>query len=304
MLVVMSFLTVSLVSCNTSSKGHVFESEDEMVESVVGYLLHDISIQKVDQFRWFTKDVIIELYGSEENALKEGDLYEFILNEPETWKSELLKGMVGFNSMGKEVGINWNEYTLDSVSYETNVDDNNEKTYYGDAIITCGSQKFVMKFKNLFIHNGEGCYVDGIDFAKSGDDDSSITLNQEGTFEEFLLSLATCYSKGLAKEVDKIVMVDKNGLKIIGHETMIPSNFIDSFEETFLPSVKNHNYVAEKRSNDCFEQWGFFENTSLDKNELMKNSEIYEVLGGDEGTGVMSGLYYSYKGKWYLWHMY
>lgn len=298
---VVSFLSFSFVSCNTGAKGQEFESEDEMVKSVVGYLVHDISVQKVDQFKWFTKDIVTEIYGSEENALKEGDLYEFIINDPENWKSELAKAMKQFNEEGKEIGIDWKEFAVDSVAYEIREDEIG-KTYAGNAVITSGGQKFVMNFKNLYIHNGIGCYVDGVGFEKDDDGDSSYTLNQEGTFEDFFLSLATCGAKGLSKEADKIVLVDDNGMKVIAHETMIPSHFLGD-DDTFLLSVKNHNYVAEEVSNEVLDQWKLAETYSLDKNEL-KKSKVVEVAGGNEGTGVMCGLYYTYKGKWYLYHMY
>lgn len=295
---VVSFLAFSFVSCNTGAKGQEFESEDEMVKSVVGYFLHDVSIQKVDQFKWFTKDIVTEIYGSEENALKEGELFEFIINDPDNWKSELAKAMKQFNEEGKEIGLDWKEFAVDSVAYEIKESDN-EKTYYGDVIISSGGQKFVMNFKNLYIHNGIGCYVDGVEFSIGDNGDNSYTLDQEGTFDDFFLSLATCYAKGLTNEIDKIVLVDGNGMKVIAHETMIPSNF--SFD-SFLPSVQNHNYVAEEVDNEILDYWKLAETYSLDKSEL-KKSKVFEVAGGNEGSGVMSGFYYTYKGKWYLWHM-
>lgn len=124
--------------------------------------------------------------------------------------------------------------------------------------------------------------------------DESVSLNQEGTFDDFFLSLATCYSKGNAKEVDKIILTDDNGKKVIADESMIPSHFIDYYKGTFLQSVENKNYDLKKRSNDLFDEWGISK-LGLDKNELKNKSEIYEVPAGHQEPVVLCGIYFSYK---------
>lgn len=131
-----------------------------------------------------------------------------------------------------------------------------------------------------------------------------VHLNQEGTFNEFFLSLATCYSHGLANEIDKIVLVNDDGKKVIADESMIPSDFIDQYQDVFLSSVKNNDYEANEMNYALLLEWGLIENFGLDEDEIFNHSIVYEVPGGENSEKVLSGWYYKYKGKWYLWSLY
>lgn len=132
----------------------------------------------------------------------------------------------------------------------------------------------------------------------------NVRLNQEGTFNEFFLSLATCYSHGLAKEIDKIILVNDDGKKVIADESMIPSEFIEDYQKVFLSSVKKHDYEADEMNYALLLAWGLIDEFGLDEDEIMNNSIVYEVPGGENSEKVLSGWYYKYKGKWYLWSLY
>lgn len=132
----------------------------------------------------------------------------------------------------------------------------------------------------------------------------NVRLNQEGTFNEFFLSLATCYSHGLAKEIDKIILVNDDGKKVIADESMIPSDYIEPYKDIFLTSVKKQDYEADEMNYALLLAWGLIDEFGLDEDEIMNNSIVYEVPGGENSEKVLSGWYYKYKGKWYLWSLY
>ena len=132
----------------------------------------------------------------------------------------------------------------------------------------------------------------------------NVRLNQEGTFNDFFLSLATCYSHGLANEIDKIILVNSDGKKVIADESMIPSEFIEDYQKVFLSSVKKHDYEADEMNYALLLEWGLIDDFGLDEDEIMNNSIVYEVPGGENSEKVLSGWYYKYKGKWYLWSLY
>ena len=132
----------------------------------------------------------------------------------------------------------------------------------------------------------------------------NVRLNQEGTFNEFFLSLATCYSHGLANEIDKIILVNSDGKKVIADESMIPSEFIEDYQKVFLSSVKKHDYEADEMNYALLLEWGLIDDFGLDEDEIMNNSIVYEAPGGENSEKVLSGWYYKYKGKWYLWSLY
>jgi len=132
----------------------------------------------------------------------------------------------------------------------------------------------------------------------------NVRLNQEGTFNEFFLSLATCYSHGLATEIDKIILVNSDGKKVIADESMIPSDYIEPYKDVFLTSVKKQDYEADEMNYALLLAWGLIDEFGLDEDEIMNNSIVYEVPGGENSEKVLSGWYYKYKGKWYLWSLY
>lgn len=132
----------------------------------------------------------------------------------------------------------------------------------------------------------------------------NVRLNQEGTFNEFFLSLATCYSHGLANEIDKIILVNSDGKKVIADESMIPSDYIEPYKDIFLTSVKKQDYEADEMNYALLLTWGLIDEFGLDEDEIMNNSIVYEVPGGENSEKVLSGWYYKYKGKWYLWSLY
>ena len=101
-----------------------------------------------------------------------------------------------------------------------------------------------------------------------------VHLNQKGTFNEFFLSLATCYSHGLAKEIDKIILVNDDGKKVIADESMIPSEFIEDYQKVFLSSVKKHDYEADEMNYALLLEWGLIDDFVLEEDERWKNSIV------------------------------
>lgn len=276
--------------------------DEELAKNAIENLLDDACHQKVEKFQWFTDKTLSKIIGNEDMDNKlVGNLLQEIMESPEEYAASLSQGMSELHSACHEKGLDWSDYDVESVTI--NLDDfdyinqTSISVYNGMAKIKSQDQSFYLLFKDLCIADNEGRYLTVTGF------EPATHLDQTGSFEEFFKSLALCFAQELPEEIDKIVLVNDEGKKVIEDESMVPSEYIDSFKQVFLSAVQNEGYEADEANYALAVAWGLADDYGLDEDEIMNNCIVYEVPGGLNGEKVLSGWYYKYKGKWYLWSM-
>jgi hypothetical protein len=267
-------------------------------------ILATVASGDVEKFNWLNLDDIRSLHAC---GFRD-ELEELVKDK----KKNILPVLRNWRHEGKEAGIDWSDYAVDKVEYETGYDESlGVKVAYGNIFITGNNKQFKIYFERGIIgDNGKWKFIDLQDFEQIENTSGQVTkgnvkLIQDKDFDTFILSLADCYAAKDKHEIEKIVLFDNNRKKVIKLGYYTPLEYIDikdlftdkTFGEDFREAVKSHNYTSEEQRSAQLLEW--FEEYALNEDELFNNSIVYEF----KCTGGLSGIYFSYKGKWYLWQI-
>lgn len=280
-------------------------------EQAATQILEAIASADASKFDWITQDEALDLGIPEEEFENEESLFYF-LGRRDNFLKMATATFLELKMEAEKIGIDWSDYYLDRVEYKKEgKKSNGTDRISGRIFIMSGGQRYAMEFKDVLITKDgkwkflllsslfERVYGDG----SYSQDMPMPELKQDGDFEEFITSLAECFKAGAAEEVDKIILEDEVGTKVVAHESMIPSLFIDHMQHSFIEAVRNHTLEYDEKNYALLIDWGFTDKFKLDEEEIWNKSLVYEVKSSEE-MDVLSGIYYTYKGKWYLWQMY
>lgn len=271
-------------------------------------------------FNWITVEDVDKLDGKDKEALA----------KLRTFASDIDKNvpplLAEWRKLGEEAGINWQDIKVDSVNvtvYDNGYEELGADAREGFIIAESNGKKFRIRFEQaLERYIGEGwrtiVLTNFLPLDENGKVVSTVTLKQDGTFDEFYRSLAECFSKEAQKEIDKIFLTNDKGERVF----QIAEEEKDAWQEKwedytyetlrkdFVKCVENNDILAVEMNPAMLFEYGMVERFGLDENEIFKNAQLWKVgLNLEKYKGVedvpdytlhfLDGKFMKYKGKWY-----
>ena len=303
------FTTAFLLSCNH------YVSDEENAAAI----FKAIANNDPGAFNWITVEDVDKFMADGKNKEKIAKVRDFASDIEKNAPPLLAE----WRQLGEAVGINWQDIKVDSVDYWGDSEDNVWEELGTDAkqgfiFVTSGGRRFKIKYDQA-IGFGDGwrtvILTDFLPLDENGKVISSMTLKQDGTFEEFYHSLAECIVKYQENEIDKVFLVSPNGEVVF----QIPS-YEESFEywkegmwkdecqsKDILRLVDaKEDYIVEEMNPAMLLEYGIVNHFGLDENEILDHAELVKVglnlakQNPDPNCDLICGKFMKYKGKWYF----
>ena len=292
-----------LVSCSNQ----VFETES------AANLFKAIANNDPHAFNWITVEEVDEyLDGNDKEAI------EKIRNFASDIDNNVPPLLEEWRKLGEEAGINWQDIQVDTV-YVTSYDYEKMGCTVNEGYILAVSsgKKFKIRFEQAIefaILTGWRTIVltQFFPLDSEGNPISSVTLKQDGTFEEFYKSLADCVQEEATGEINKIFLVNDKGEKVFqfpeGYsespwDEYFAMEFDDEKRKNFVKAVENKEYDADEMNYAMLIEYGMGSRFGLDEDEIFNHAELWYVAPSEntyEGaSNILTGKFMKYKKKWY-----
>lgn len=269
-------------------------------------------------FNWITVEEVDQLNGTDKEALA----------RIRAFASDIDKNvpplLAEWRKLGEKVGINWNDIKVDTV-YITEWGDSNYEVLgvparEGYIIAQSNEKKFKIRYEQAIQLTGWRtiALTNFLPLDENGKVISTVTLKQDGTFEEFYRSLAECFNKEAQNEIDKIFLTNDKGERVF----QIAENEKDAWEENwngftyerlrkhFVQCIEDKDCVADEMNYAMLVEYGMIDRFGLDRDEIFDKAQLWKVVLNlekyannpdipDKAMDFLDGKFMKYKGKWY-----
>ena len=271
-------------------------------------------------FNWITVEEVDKLDGKDKEKIDK--LRSFACDIDKNVPPLLAE----WRKLGEDAGINWKDIKVDTVYVTYSGDSEYEQlgaeVQEGYILAYSNGKKFKIRYEQAVErYFGEGwrtvVLTNFLPLDEKGKVISTITLKQDGTFDEFYRSLAECFQEEADYEIDKIFLTNDKGERVF-HISDIE---IDTWEENwenyvretlrkdFVKCIENNDCVADEMNYAMLVEYGMIDRFGLDEDEIFNNSELWkvgynldkyrDVDSPDYSLHFLDGKFMKYKGKWY-----
>ena len=130
-------------------------------------------------------------------------------------------------------------------------------------------------------------------------EETGAQLVQNGNFEDFIFSLSQCFMEGKKSEIEKIILKDDIKEMVLYDESMNPLNYLEKINgEKFADAIATFDYEVIDNDYSSF-HLVYLQHVFVLDIDVMHKGKALILKSKDEN--VLSGVYFSYKNKWYIW---
>ena len=295
-------------------------SSSVWAEESAANLFKAIANNDTHAFNWITVEDVDKLDGTNKEMI--GKIRDFASDIDKNVPPLLAE----WRKLGEEVGINWQDIKVDTVNitkYDEGYEELGADAREGYIVAESNGKKFRIRFEQAIErYIGEGwrtiVLTNFLPLDENGKVVSTVTLKQDGTFDEFYRSLAKCFNKEAQNEIDKIFLTNDKGERVFqiaeGEKDAWQENWEDYTYETlrkdFVKCVENNDILAVEMNPAMLLEYGMVDRFGLDENEIFKNAQLWKVGLNlekykdeedvpDYTLHFLDGKFMKYKGKWY-----
>lgn len=283
-------------------------------------LFKAIAMNEPHAFNWITAEEVDKFSGGDKEAIA----------KLRSFASDIDKNvpplLAEWRKLGEEVGINWQDIKVDTVAITDygDIDKQFEDGSVMEGFILAHSngKNFKIRYEQALKIPGEGwrtiVLTNFLPLDEKGKVISTITLKQDGTFDEFYRSLAECFQKEAENEIDKIFLTNDKGERVFqiaeGEKDAWEENWTGYIHETlrkdFVKCIENNDCIADEMNYAMLLEYGMVDRFGLDKDEIFDKAQLWKVGYNlekyknvedtpDYSLHFLDGKFMKYKGKWY-----
>ena len=261
--------------------------------------------RKVETPNDFANNIFEAIKTNDPNKIKwlnEKDFKELNFSEEEKQYlqiniPEAKKQLKEIKTEWEDAGFDFSSYSIDNVNYEKEWDEEiNHNVISGQITVTSNNKTFDICFKDVIEMNDfvwKYVHICGFEYL------SKVKLIQDEDFEEFIFSLSKCFMDGKRSEIEKIILKDEINEMVLYDETMNPLDYLEKIDgEKFAAAIATFSYDVIDNNYSSF-QLVYLQHTFVLDIDLMQKGKTLILRSKDKN--VLSGVYFSYKNKWYIW---